>query len=210
MMKNTIARITKKARVGIAALAGIIMMTAATPHYASAQTINTANETAASGPCMEEAERLALCERRMSQYLALSGIRKKIHFLNDGYYHATNMKLYGRKILAVGYNGDFILDDWEQLNTTTTLNGGGADQLTLEISGKYVAFAFSYDITWGTDYPYSGVFWNDIYNTNWRYININLGGTVRMADIEIKVGEKTVVNETNCSAHSEWKPENLF
>ena len=54
MMKNTIARITKKARVGIAALARIIMMTAATPHYASAQTINTANETATSGSCMDE------------------------------------------------------------------------------------------------------------------------------------------------------------
>ena len=206
MMKKTFARITKKVRVGIAALAGIMIMTMAIPHYVSAETIHTANETA-TGSCMDEATRVALCERRMNQYLALSGIKKKIHFLNDGYYHATNMKLYGRKILAVGYNGDFVLDDWEQLNTTTTLNGGGADQLTLEISGKYVAFAFSYDITWGTDYPYSGVFWNDIYNTNWHYIDINLGGTVRMADIEIKVGEKTVVNETNCSRHNEWKPE---
>ena len=98
-----------------------------------------------------------------------------------------NIKLYGRKILAVGYNGNFILDDWEQLNTTTALNGGGADQLTLEVSGKYVAFAFSYDITKGTDYPYSGVFWNNIYDTNWDTIDIHLGGTVRMADIEIMV-----------------------
>ena len=207
MMKNKLNKITKKARVGIAALAGIMMMSMAAPLTASAQSISTANETATTNSSMDEAARVALCERRMSQYLSLSRIKKKIYFINDGYYHTTNMKLYGRKILAVGYNGNFILDDWEQLNTTTTLNGGGADQLTLEVSGKYVAFAFSYDITWGTDYPYSGVFWNDIYNTNWQYININLGGTVRMADIEIKVGNKTVVSETNCSAHREWKPE---
>ena len=208
MMKNMISNITKKARVGIAALAGIMMMTMATPFTASAQTINSDNET--------EATDFHDCETKISDRYyervdhhndLLCAPDKKINLRNWGLYHATNIKLYGRKALSVGLDGEFILGDWEQLYESSSLIGCGMCTEIYTISADYVAFAFSYDIRWGTDYPYSGVFWNNIYDTNWDTIDINLGGTVRMANIEIKVGNKTVVKEDNCSRHIEWTPE---
>lgn len=68
-----------------------------------------------------------------------------------------------------------------------------------------MAFTFSFDIKAGTDYPYSGVFWTDIHNTDWDLIDIRLNGFCRTADIWIKEGDKVAVNEENCSSHSEWK-----
>ena len=117
------------------------------------------------------------------------------------------MKVYGRRALCVDYDGNFILDKWEQVNTMDWIDGGGTTEITCTVDGDYVAFAFSFDIMWGTDFPYSGIIWNDIHNTNWKTINIRLGGTCRMANIKVTVGTKTVIDERNCDAHKEWKPE---
>lgn len=194
----------KISKIITAGLAALIMTTMAVPFAASAQTANTTDQAAAS-TCMDENARKELCDRRMSQYLDLCDIKKQITVYHDGLYHAKNFKIYGRKIRAVGYNGNFILGDWEVLDSTDSLHGGGVGQYKFNISGTYVAFALSFDVTWGTDFPFSGIFWNDIYNTNWENINITLDGTCRNVDVEFKIDNKKFTY-TNCSAHKEWKP----
>lgn len=74
------------------------------------------------------------------------------------------------------------------------------------VSSKYVEFGFEFDITWGTDWPYSNVFWTAAQTEQEAPtdINIEMGGTVRMADIEITVNGKTVVDVTNCDSHNRY------
>ena len=148
--------------------------------------------------------RIALIEKKRQQ---LDASRPKtVTIKNVGWYHAKNIKIYGRYVRWVDLNGEFFLSEWEQLENTMTLNGFVDDSVSFEVSGHVLELAFSFDVTGGTDYPYSGVFWNDHDNMNTGDIKINLGGTCRMADITIDVGNKRVVNETNCSSHKEWQP----
>lgn len=155
----------------------------------------------------DEAARIELCNQRLNDLVILNRIDREIYITNFGLYHAKDVKVYGRRARAVGYDGEYILGGWELLDNTESLHGSEIGGYKLTVPGYYVEFAFSFDISWGTDYPYSGVFWSDIYNSDWREIRIRLDGTCRMADIEIKVDGTTVVSETNCSSHSEWKPD---
>lgn len=125
---------------------------------------------------------------------------------NNGAYHAKDICLYGRRILGVYPDGEYLLDEWEVIGKGKCLHGLGTQSTTYDLEGTYAVLAFSFDITAGTDYPYSGVFWNNVEDTCWENIDINLDGSCRMADINIKVGNKTVVDEENCSSHKEWTP----
>ena len=82
--------------------------------------------------------------------------KKKVTIYNYGLYHAKNVKLYGRKCRGIDDNGNWILGSWELLNLEESFHGG--TETSFDIPGVYVSFAFSFDITWGTDFPYSGVF----------------------------------------------------
>ncbi len=75
------------------------------------------------------------------------------------------------------------------------------------ISNKYVEFGFEFDITWGTDWPYSNVFWTaeDTEKETPTKIDISMGGTVRWANIEIKVNNRSVVSDSGCESHSRYK-----
>ncbi len=121
---------------------------------------------------------------------------------NYGLYAAKNIKLYGRKAVGVDHDGNFILGKWEQIKSVSTLVGGTG----FTASGEYVAFAFSYDVVWGTNFPFSGIFWNKVHWDGWNEIDIRLTGTCRMAGTKIYVGDELAVDESNCSAHKEWKP----
>ena len=121
---------------------------------------------------------------------------------NYGLYAAKNIKLYGRKAVGVDHDGNFILGKWEQIKSVSTLVGGTG----FTASGEYVAFAFSYDVVWGTNFPFSGIFWNKVHWDGWNEIDIRLTGTCRMAGVKIYVGDELAVDESNCSAHKEWKP----
>ena len=83
--------------------------------------------------------------------------------------------------------------------------GLGIAGFTMAFTNSAVSFAYSFDVSLGTDFPYSGVFWNKP-DRRVSDIDIELDGEVRTADITIKVDGTTVVNETNCSSHSEWTP----
>ena len=132
---------------------------------------------------------------------------------NHGNYVVKNWKFYGRKIIGIKENGDYILGKWELLDERNDVNR--FSKVThLDISGEYAQFAFSTDITWGTDYPVSGVFWD--YTDRWVFgVEIELSGCCRTVDFSAKVWyhvpERTsytyeYIKEENCSSHKEWKP----
>ena len=207
-MKNTKknARITK---ILGTALAAAMMITMTVPIAASAKDAAPSYNTAA----VEEYEPSSVSsyspyyEERVQQYNDLLNTTKRVYIENLGGYHAKDVKLYGRKIIKVDKNANFILGDWELLYTKASFHGSDiVSYPSFEINGAYVAFAFSFDVTWGTDYPFSRVFWDDIYNTSWKYIDISMRGTCRMVEVEIKLGKETVAHEENCSSHKEWTP----
>ena len=69
-----------------------------------------------------------------------------------------------------------------------------------------MAFAFSYDIAWGTNFPYNGVFWENIYYTDWKEIKIRLTGICRCAFTAIYLDDMRVFYDEGCPSHEEWKP----
>ena len=80
------------------------------------------------------------------------------------------------------------------------------------------ALGFEFDVFWGTDWPYSGVFWtmdesvNRYNNGATRYaepdnIYIVLDGYARNAWITITVDDEKVVEDYNCDRHSQYKWE---
>ena len=133
--------------------------------------------------------------------------KKKVTIYNYGLYHAKNVKLYGRKCLGVDDYGDWILGDWELICSEDSLHG--CTGYGYNITGDYFSFAFSFDITWGTDFPYSGVFLDQsspCFASDWNELNIEIGGTVRSASVVMNLDDQGLFADYNCSSHSEWKP----
>ena len=132
---------------------------------------------------------------------------KTVNIDSCGFYHAKNVKLYGRKCLGIDDNGNWILGSWELLNLEESFHGG--TETSFDIPGVYVSFAFSFDITWGTDFPYSGVFLDQsspCFASDWNELNIEIGGTVRTASVVMNLDDQGLFADYNCSSHSEWKP----
>lgn len=139
-------------------------------------------------------------QEQVAKYEAMKNAREYINLYDGGvWYSLKASKLYGRKITGVNPDGSWILGAWELLDNTPSL-----DRM-ITVDGRYYAFAYSFDIVWGTDWPYSGIFYSNV-DVHPQAIRITLDGTCRMANININVDGKTVVHETNCSSHKEWKP----
>ena len=133
--------------------------------------------------------------------------KKKVTIYNYGLYHAKNVKLYGRKCLGVDDYGDWILGNWELICSEDSLHG--CTGYGYNITGDYFSFAFSFDITWGTDFPYSGVFLDQsspCFASDWNELNIEIGGAVRSASVVMNLDDQGLFADYNCSSHSEWKP----
>lgn len=207
-MKKTNKKIVRKFAV---ALAAVMAMTTAGAIGASADNsvLNTVPKVKGWYTSIYDTDEFKELVRndRLWQLHCLDNKEKTITIKNNGLFNVQNMKLYGREATGVDANGEFILGDWEQLNTAGNDMFIGTKR-DITVNGKYVEFAFAYDITWGTDFPYSGVFWTNNYAYNdYDSIFINITGTCRNANIRIWVGDnKKVVDQSNCSAHSEWKP----
>ena len=146
--------------------------------------------------------------RKYADYNKVKGTKKTIYIENSGFFHAKNVKLYGRKCLGIDDNdGSWILGKWEQINSNQSIHASEVYKYTVD--GEYMCFAFSYDITWGTDFPYSGVFLDQnskYFAKDWNEIEISMWGAVRTGCITIDLDDRTIVHETNCSSHKEWKP----
>ena len=69
-----------------------------------------------------------------------------------------------------------------------------------------VYFAYSLDIMWGTDWPYSGIFWTCPNGEIAKKIDIYATGLVRLVVFFIKVNDYPVFSDMNCDSHSEWRP----
>jgi len=202
-MKNT--KITRKIAAALAAVMAAATMASI---GASAATPDTVNSAAVNSVSCSFTYRKELREMREAQLARLRNTKKTATIRNAAFFHAKNVKFYGRKAVGVDEDGNFILGDWVQINKQTTVQGGSIESLDITFSGDYVSFAFSFDITWGTDFPYSGVFWDkdNIYNTDWEDMDIFLNGICRAASVKITVGDEVAVFEKNCSAHKEWRP----
>ena len=125
--------------------------------------------------------------------------RDQIHLKTDPAtaYATKHQKFYGRPIIGVNEDGSYKLGPWEKLLDEKT---GNKERY---FNGKYAEFGFSFDISWGTDWPYSDVFWT-VDKGAAKEIKIEWGGGVRTAWIEITVDGTKVVDDTNCSSHSEY------
>lgn len=124
-----------------------------------------------------------------------------------GMYVAKSAKFYGRKVTGVAADGSFILGGWDVLYKDTSIPMSFPRKT---ISGTYVQFAYSVDIVWGTDWPFSRIFWTDV-NNPVKKIEIINQGFVRNVDVAISVETVSGQNgyyfrDSNCSSHKEWKP----
>ena len=145
--------------------------------------------------------------RQLDYLESRQNTKKKVTIYNYGLFHAKNVKLYGRKCLGIDDNGNWILGSWELLNLEESFHGG--TETSFDIPGVYVSFAFSFDITWGTDFPYSGVFLDQsspCFASDWNELNIEIGGAVRTASVVMNLDDQGLFADYNCSSHSEWKP----
>ena len=120
----------------------------------------------------------------------------------DGLYALKSSKFYAREIKGVNPDGSFILGGWECLYSDTNVP---MSVTTLSINGTYAVFGYSCDILWGTNFPYSDVFWSDV-NTPVKTIKIMPHGTVRDACMSIYVNNEQVFYDFDCDSHSEWRP----
>lgn len=112
-------------------------------------------------------------------------------------YATKHQRFYARPIIGLNEDGTFKLGAWERLMNESTGNQ------KFYVDGKYAEFGFSFDISWGTDWPYSGVFWKAEQGAVEK-IFIEWGGGCRTAWIEITVDDTKIVDNTNCSSHSEY------
>ena len=142
--------------------------------------------------------------RQLDYLESRQNTKKKVTIYNYGLYHAKNVKLYGRKCLGVDDYGDWILGDWELICSEDSLHG--CTGYGYNITGDYFSFAFSFDITWGTDFPYSGVFLDQsspCFASDWNELNIEIGGAVRTASVVMNLDDQGLFADYNCSSHSE-------
>ena len=125
-----------------------------------------------------------------------------VRICSGGGYAVKSTKFYVREVTGVDGNGDFILGSWRCLDSDTNL-----PMFTHEFKapGTCVAFAYSCDIIWGTDFPYSGVFWNDP-TRDVNSIMISLTGLVRAVEVTILVDDEVIYSCSNSDSHDEWKP----
>ena len=210
-MKNT-----NKTRKAAAFLAAVMAMTTAASISASAETVPAPAKTAVS-VCAAQQNNIP---GKVGQRIRWDDENEKkdntpedpaartrtIRVKNSGWFSVKNLKIYGRMASNLAEDGSLGPGKWVQLTDTTSMAGLGFSNFSIDIPTAYESFALSFDVVGGTDFPYSGVFWTDNDCTRLDEIKINISGTCRMADVEIMVGDRTVVDESNCSSHSEWKP----
>ena len=125
--------------------------------------------------------------------------RSEIHVKIDSAnaYVTKHQRLFGRPIVGVDSDGNHQLGNWELIYDGTS----GDREFTM--SGKYAEFGFEFDIVWGTDWPYSDVFWHQQDGVA-EDIFIEFGGTARNAWIQIRVNGSTAVHDSNCDSHTRY------
>lgn len=177
-------------RVLAASLAVIVVLAGSINVYASPREDTEASLRATKGDYY--ADQWVKWQDMMDNYIPYE-------FDNTGLYSIKSTKVYAREIVGLYDDGSYIIGPWKLVHT----NDKGHEKVKLP--GDCVSFAFSYDIVWGTDWPYSGVFWDKI-DTRVNSIKIYSWGEVRTPGLNIRVNNKTIFDEYNLSSHNEWHP----
>ena len=139
---------------------------------------------------------------QLKRFQQMQSRKISVEIDHSGGYVMKSTKLYAREVVGVDEVGNFILGPWKCLDS-----GTNEPMFThrLQANGTCVAFAYSCDIVWGTDFPYSGIFWNNP-DQDVSSVVINLSGLARMVILYINVNGSVVYSDQNCASHSEWKP----
>lgn len=127
-----------------------------------------------------------------------------IRWKNEGLYKAKNIKIWGKKITGVNEWGDFEFGGWELIDTHESACLG--DSRSIQIPATYVDIAFSFDIVWGTDFPFSGLIY-ELENGPTSRLDIEMGGTVRCASFKVSTPEQgVIIDKHDCQSHDEFDP----
>ena len=123
-----------------------------------------------------------------------------VHIDTASAWRANEMNFYGRKS-----NGEWErLKHWHRRETYDTT--GNKD---FTVSKNYVAFGFEVDVEDGTNWPYTGMFWEDDGHGAPDKIEIDLAGTSYNASIEIKVDGLQKYYDSNASEHTQYGWNNM-
>ena len=125
--------------------------------------------------------------------------RNDIHVKTDtAYMYSTkHQKFWARPIVGIESDGKFKLGGWECLRDASN---GNQD---FWIGSKYAEFGFEFDITAGTDWPYSNVFWT-VDKGAVNEILLEWGGACRTAWFEITVDGNKIFHDGNCDSHKSY------
>jgi len=120
-----------------------------------------------------------------------------IHVITDSAnaYVTKHQKFWAKPVTGIDSSGKLQLGNWECLR-----DAGNGNQ-DFWIGSKYAEFGFEFDITAGTDWPYSDKFWS-MENGAVSDILIEWGGGCRTAWIDITVDGKKVFHDGNCDSHN--------
>ena len=157
-MKNTKRTVTSIA----AAILTMACMASTAAAVSANEFIPPAKVAAASASDMTDGCRLNTREYELAME-RLNIMRNRsidVNIRHDGFYRQKTIKLYGRKAIGARNDGSYILGNWELIDSRKDNEKGISNNIDLNIDGNYVMLAFSIDIVWGTDFPYSGVFWD--------------------------------------------------
>ena len=123
--------------------------------------------------------------------------RNAIHVITDSAnaYVTKHQKFWAKPVTGIDSSGKLQLGNWECLR-----DAGNGNQ-DFWIGSKYAEFGFEFDITAGTDWPYSDKFWS-MENGAVSDILIEWGGGCRTAWIDIIVDGKKVFHDGNCDSHN--------
>ena len=113
------------------------------------------------------------------------------------FYITNHQCFYARAIKGMDSQGNYLLGDWECILNDTS----GAKKFIL--NGKYAELGFEFNIVYGTDWPYSDVFWH-LQDGVAEDILIEYGGTAKAAWIKIYVNGSIVVYDSYCESHERY------
>lgn len=211
--KNNRRRFTAGILAALAAASVLAVPSSAFDEKASQSLIP---QTAVAAASSATAQKSARYYKQMERFKKMQEREISITAWNLGGYIVKSSKIYGKKVIGVNDNGDFIYGNWERLTDQSNIWYSKSPFKSFKVSGAYVKFAYSFDIVGGTDYPFSRVFWNEP-EKDMDKIEITLSGSCRSADIHIvyeyfhaddpihslRIGS---VIETDCNSHKEWTP----
>ena len=142
-------------------------------------------------------------EHALKHFEEIQNQQVHIKVVHRGLYVANDSILYARKIVGVNEDGTYQIGPWECISHRKNVCYNEDKEITLPAT--YIIFGYSFDIAWGTNWPFCQEFWNNA-NTPAKDIMILITGGNRTPDVLIRVNGNEVYRNENCPAHKQWIP----